>query len=900
MKSREKVMFFLALGILLICLSANSQIRESGAIQGNVTDTEGAALPGVTVTIESPNLIGGPQTLITDANGFYKFRALALGTYKVTAQLTGFKTMVKEGIELHLGMTLTCDFRMVQAAEEKEIVVLADIPTIDTKSSQPKPIIYTDEFLVSLPGKSSWSNLAFLAPGVSQTYSSVGYAWQHDGIDTSFPFNGMAGFIADTRIIKEASVQSLGLPAEYGEFSGVVLSSVSKSGSNRFSTFNEFSYNGKKWNSQNVKKAPVAEWYTASMGTREYATNPLYDISSQFGGKIIRDKLWFFVSGEYSTSKTPITGLDKARDNKAMKAFAKLTFQLNNSNKFNLALNRAKSEYTNGAISVTNPDIGYDSEYPTWYGNLNWTSIFSPTTFLDVKAGYNYYSSQVMPHGGLDKPGTYDNFLYKYFDNYTDATATTTKTYHASAHLSHYIPQFLKGSHDTKVGIEFVKYAIIWDRKAPGDKIYTNRNGAPFEYENRLRWYQDTYVNTIIGFIQDRWSLTQRLTLNLGVRIDNYRFYFPSESSTRGTVYRSTAIAPRLGISYDLLGDRKNIVKIAFSYYYEGMMRNWFGNFEHRYAGGARYRWNTTTKSWDLIYAETPSAPPTPIPVDSGISQPYIWEISGGFERELFRDASLAVNFWWREIGKSMEVLYFDDVYGPWTTTNPGPDGKVGTADDMGPITLYRLTYRGTQLRLVNPKNGNPPWMDWDVAYKNRAFEVRFTKKFSNSWQLMASYLYNRTTGNTTGVFAGSTYDPNRNINAYGDRGYNEPHQFNLQGNILLPLDISFSAVFSWKSGRYLDDLVVIYPPSYRYYPQIYVNPVGKGKKADPVNNLDLKLEKQFRYRGATLGIGLDIFNATNNYGGSGELSTSFGLTYGKRTYIKTPRTFQMNIRIIY
>ena len=68
----------------------------------------------------------------------------------------------------------------------------------------------------------------------------------------------------------------------------------------------------------------------------------------------------------------------------------------------------------------------------------------------------------------------------------------------------------------------------------------------------------------------------------------------------------------------------------------------------------------------------------------------------------------------------------------------------------------------------------------------------------------------------------------------------------------------------------------------------------------DPINNLDLRIEKQVRYQGFSLGIGLDIFNATNNYGGSGELGNAYGITYNKRTYTKTPRTFQMTIRIIY
>lgn len=136
-------------------------------------------------------------------------------------------------------------------------------------------------------------------------------------------------------------------------------------------------------------------------------------------------------------------------------------------------------------------------------------------------------------------------------------------------------------------------------------------------------------------------------------------------------------------------------------------------------------------------------------------------------------------------------------------------------------------------------------------------------------------------------------------VYVYGERGYNQPHQFTLQENVLLPLDISLSPVFTWKPGPFMNDTVVIHPPSYLSWPSIYVYPPGT-KQAQAISTFDLKLEKQFRYQGATLVVGLDVFNATNNYGGSSELGTQYGTAYGKRTYIKAPRTFQMSIRIMY
>jgi len=125
MKRKVKAVILIAYGLLFLNFVAHAQVRVGGVIQGNVTDTEGAALPGVTVIIESPNLIGGAHSRTTDAKGFYKFFSLAIGVYKVTAEIPGFNTLVKEGIRLHANMTLTIDFRMSQSALTKEVVVEA-------------------------------------------------------------------------------------------------------------------------------------------------------------------------------------------------------------------------------------------------------------------------------------------------------------------------------------------------------------------------------------------------------------------------------------------------------------------------------------------------------------------------------------------------------------------------------------------------------------------------------------------------------------------------------------------------------------------------------------------------------------------------------------------------------
>ena len=148
--------FLLAFGILIACIYSFSQIREAGSIQGHVTDLDGAALSEVTITVESPGLIGGPRYTITDDSGFFKFSSLYIGVYKVKAELPGFMALIKEGIKLHANVTLTVDFKITQATLREEIVVLGDIPTVDVKSSSTGSVVLTDELLTSIPSSKNF------------------------------------------------------------------------------------------------------------------------------------------------------------------------------------------------------------------------------------------------------------------------------------------------------------------------------------------------------------------------------------------------------------------------------------------------------------------------------------------------------------------------------------------------------------------------------------------------------------------------------------------------------------------------------------------------------------------------------------------------------------------------
>src|SRR6187399_1740156 len=113
-----------------LVLPASAQ-QQTGSISGRAEDSSGGALPGVTVSITSDNLIGGPRTAVTDTQGVYRFTLLPGGKYKVSFTISGFATLNVEGVNLGAGGAATINGKLEVAALEESITVTSQSPTID-------------------------------------------------------------------------------------------------------------------------------------------------------------------------------------------------------------------------------------------------------------------------------------------------------------------------------------------------------------------------------------------------------------------------------------------------------------------------------------------------------------------------------------------------------------------------------------------------------------------------------------------------------------------------------------------------------------------------------------------------------------------------------------------------
>ena len=230
-------------------LAQGGGASSTGTIQGRVADTSGAVLPGVTVTAESPSMLG-VQTSVTSENGNYRFPAVPPGTYTLTFELPGFNTVRREGVQITLGFTANINIELALATLEETVTVTGESPVIDTTATRVVQNFKMDQ-LQSIPnGRDMWALLA-VTPSVQMTridvggnragtqtgYSAYGFTGQVrvliEGINTTEGTGG-AGFYFDYSSLEEVFLGTSGQSAEMPN-PGVQSQFIAKSGGNQFS-----------------------------------------------------------------------------------------------------------------------------------------------------------------------------------------------------------------------------------------------------------------------------------------------------------------------------------------------------------------------------------------------------------------------------------------------------------------------------------------------------------------------------------------------------------------------------------------------------------------------------------------------------------------------------------------
>lgn len=220
--------------------------RLTGKITGVVYDEEGTPLPGVTVEISSPALMGGIHSQITEKEGRYRFPSLPPGTYKIAFKLQGFQASERANLIVSVNSTVTHNVTLRPAALEETVTVTAASPVVDVTQSG-MSTTYAKDQLEKLPfSREYYFSIVDQTPGITNLQSELSNrfmaygsnaeetALYMDGVDMSNPESGVGWSWPRADIFEEVEISGIGAQAEYGNFSGAI-NIITKSGGNRFS-----------------------------------------------------------------------------------------------------------------------------------------------------------------------------------------------------------------------------------------------------------------------------------------------------------------------------------------------------------------------------------------------------------------------------------------------------------------------------------------------------------------------------------------------------------------------------------------------------------------------------------------------------------------------------------------
>ena len=244
--------FVVVLIAVSIAVPAHAQV-QTGSILVKAVDQQGAVMPGVTITISSPVLVSGSMSGVTDAAGTFRFPSLVPGTYQVKLELSGFSTLVREGILVLVGQTTPIEQQLKVATLAETVTVAGQSPTVDTTSANVN-VNLSEQLIQGTPGgRDIWALVEYKVPsllitrpdvggtngGLQGTYNARGTTSGQNsqylnGINVGDPSSiGAAGYYYDFDAFDDIQVSS-GAHDITVPTGGVFLNMVTKSGGNRW------------------------------------------------------------------------------------------------------------------------------------------------------------------------------------------------------------------------------------------------------------------------------------------------------------------------------------------------------------------------------------------------------------------------------------------------------------------------------------------------------------------------------------------------------------------------------------------------------------------------------------------------------------------------------------------
>ena len=929
-----------------------------GELVGKVTDDQGGVLPGVLVTLSGPAVMG-VQSATTNERGQYRFPAVNTGTYKLTFELAGFSPLVRDGIVVPVRSTITVDSQLKLATLQETVTVSGASPTVDVENTKVGARL-DKEVLDSVPTSRTIFGATTVLPGMTMgrqdpgglnaatstgmvAHGAATYNLNYYGVTADTPQNYGSMYYMDYGSAEEVSVDTAAMGAEVGGGGGANINVIPKSGGNDLKGEAVYSATGKSLAGNNLDSKAKLDGITKPSSLQE-----LKDFNGNAGGPFVKDRLWWFGSFRDYTTQENVAGFPKLFESNLRNFTASTKYQLTKNNQLSGFWTYNKKFQPHRSAGVTQPDpvTTINQQSPKNLFNLNLTSVMGQNTFLEVSSSYfhmhwpSLYSDEFYALPAAERTSSIQNLTTGIYSGPepTGERRRDAYRYQTNVGLTRYIDGLLGASHQLKMGFE---NWFGWG--SDGFDIYNDtrlqfrNNSAGVALPSQILAYntpltQKTRMKNVAAFVQDRLTYS-RFTFNLGVRWSYYDGELPEQTGGGGrwfpvatypavkTPYNWNTLAPRTGVIWKLTEDGKNVVKAAYSRYYEVMYTGEFNAINQNIistTGVATYQWFGDTNNNGVVDAGEFNPNPLSVfkpksnSIDPKLRDPKNDEIMFAYQRELVSNLSFNAQYiqrWFADVTVDENIGIPSSAYTPHVFADAGPDNILHTADDRT-ITGYDVpaAYLGKDVFF----HTNSPYKQY---YKG--LELTVNKRMSNRWQMMGSYVWSRLDGaivSSSAPFGGDPNNPNSLINTVEGRGENDqPHAFKLIGSYVAPWGITLGANYQALSGLPRDRRITL--ALKQGSTSVLAEPRGT-YRADRLSLLSLRADKSFHLDARrAVGIIVELHNALNSSAGQnswGVTTQSFASQavfdarrattsyFGRTQEIVAPRILKLGVKFVF
>ncbi len=932
---------------LFVMVAGVAEAAESGDIRGRVLDPDGLPVPNATVTLSGPAL-SGEIVATTNEDGRFAVLQVTTGTHDLMVSMGGFQSRSLK-VTVRLDESSFVPVTLAPAGATVEVVVETTLPVIDATRSAISTEL-TAEQLANLPTGRSYQDAVNMLPGVSgrvdtqnggggsgnpsvRGEGSYGNNYFIDGISTRDPATKTFGANIHFDAIESIQVYTDGAPAEFGQFTGMLVNVDTKDGADEhFGTaayYVNMPLTGGQYDILDVETGEEVP-----TDKRKFLN---HEVSGTFGGPIVKEKLWYFGSVDFQYSDVQQEGIDVPTTSSTPQGFVKftwfptpdLTFQYQFSGDYGKGINTNAGSLVDETATSDRVDFGMTHIF---------TARYRPDAFgeLEFKLSANSTGIDAVPHSGdEDTPQILNVDSGFYYNNHSDFDYNRRHRNGGSLKFTRLADGFL-GSHKLKVGTEafHLKEQRELIRTGPGEGVQywaSPDAGYPCEAADFSDCYgYQAYVQTDpIGhtgvttgtFLQDDWAPIPTLTFNLGARVDTETLY----NADNELVIHNVMPAPRLGAAWDVTGDSKTLVLANYGWYYDiagNDFASWADSRTSNYF--AQYVIDPASGEYVNVYTQDPVTDPLVYCTDKSLSQ-YQDTLAGyGYDQAFIDD----------------QVKAASDICGDGL--KPYHLEKLVLGVEREIVPLLAVGIRGIYSQTKNiPEDIDlnlDTWVIANVPEKRRdykALELTVERKYDEVWSALLSYTLSESKGTNPGQFElssggssgsngnevgvylddindvdtreffyengygwlpdglsglGTTYD---DAGWYGYLPYHALHSVKANTFYKLPWGTTLGMIYEYSSGNAWQKRG--YVPLYGDY---FAFPEGRGSRFMPATHyVDVRVAHALNFpEGRSLEIGVDIFNVPDlqspitYYENDNE-------SFGKTLYRQAPRSFRAGIK---